>query len=193
MIRAVLHGLWFSTSFHLFHWALHPRGWQHITISNLEKITYLLMAQNSKFEFKKPYNTVYYKKRQISIFLGNVNYPLKKLTIKKFNKVYRTVQELGIQEFTEQSSTKFIEFIIINIELSIIIPECSALYIEKFYKFCRTLFRKCLLYPQILNSSINFTKLFFSVWRYFKKILRLFCIMFDPRVKSRKKFWKYLG
>ena len=74
---------------------------------------------------------------------------------KKFNKVYRTVQELGIKAFTGQSSTKIIE-------LSKIFPECSAFYIEKFYKFCRTLFRKC-LYPQLLNSSINFTKIFFFV------------------------------
>ena len=89
---------------------------------------------------------------------------IKALTHRKkyFNKVYRTVQELGIQAFTEQSSTKFIELFIINMELSIIFPEFSAFYIEKFYKFYKTLFRKC-LYPQLLNSSINFTKLFFSV------------------------------
>ena len=75
---------------------------------------------------------------------------------KKFNKVYRTVQELEIHAFTEQSSTKFMELFIINIEFSIIFSECSAFYIEKFYKFCRTLFRKC-LYPQLLKNSINFT------------------------------------
>ena len=68
------------------------------------------------------------------------------------------------QAFTEQRSTTFIELFIINMELSIIFPECSAFYIEKFYKFCRTLFRKC-LYPQLLNSSLNFTKLFFSVYK----------------------------
>ena len=82
---------------------------------------------------------------------------------KKFNKVYRTVQELGIQAFTEQSSTKFIELFTINIKLSIILPECSTFYIGKFYKFRRILFRVC-LYPQLFNSSINFTKLFFSVY-----------------------------
>ena len=64
---------------------------------------------------------------------------------------------MGIQAFTEQSSKKFMELVIINMELSIIFPECSAFYIEKFYKFCRILFSKC-LYPQLLNSSINFTK-----------------------------------
>ena len=109
------------------------------------------------------------------------------------NKVYRTVQELGIQAFTEQSSTKFIELFIINMELSIIFPECSAFYIEKFYKFCKTLFRKFLC-PQLFNSSINFTKLFFSVYgtfvfifewskyfyfmrksRYFSKAFRIRC------------------
>ena len=83
----------------------------------------------------------------------------------KFDKVYRTVQELGIQDFTGQSSTKYIELFIINIEVPIIFPERSALYIEKFYKFRRTLFCKC-LYPQLLNSSISFTKLFFSVYNY---------------------------
>ena len=76
--------------------------------------------------------------------------------------MYRTVQELGIREFREQSSTKFIELFIINIELQIIFPECYAFYIGKFCKFCRNLSRK-FLYPQLLGSSINFTKLFFSV------------------------------
>ena len=42
-------------------------------------------------------------------------------------------------------------------------PECFAFYPEKFCKFSRTLFRKC-LYPQLLNSSINFTKLLFSMY-----------------------------
>ena len=47
-------------------------------------------------------------------------------------------------------------------ELLILFPECSAFYTEKFCKFYRTRFRKC-LYGQLLNSSINFTELFFSV------------------------------
>ena len=67
---------------------------------------------------------------------------------KEFSEVYRIVQELGIQALTEQSSTKFIELFIVNIELSIIFPECSAFYIEKLYKFCKTLFRKC-FYPEL--------------------------------------------
>ena len=50
-----------------------------------------------------------------------------------------------------------------NAELSMIFPECFAFYPEKFCKFSRTLFRK-FLYPQLLNSSIDFTKLFFSVY-----------------------------
>ena len=46
-------------------------------------------------------------------------------------------------------------------DLSIIFSECFTFYPEKFCTFYRTLFRKC-LYPQLLNSSINFTKLIFS-------------------------------
>ena len=33
------------------------------------------------------------------------------MEIKKFNRVYKTVQELGIQVFTEQSSRKFTELL----------------------------------------------------------------------------------
>ena len=37
---------------------------------------------------------------------------------KQFNKVYRIVEELGIQAFTEQNFTKFIELFIIIIKLN---------------------------------------------------------------------------
>ena len=43
---------------------------------------------------------------------------------------------------------------------------------EKFYKFCRTFFHKR-LYLQLLNSAINFTKLFFSVYTKKKSLLHL--------------------
>ena len=71
-----------------------------------------------------------------------------------------------------------------------IFPECYAFYSEKFCKFCRSLFHKC-LYPQLLNSSINFTKPFFpceksNFQKFFfcnyknfgpdKRSLLLFCI-----------------
>ena len=44
-----------------------------------------------------------------------------------------------------------------------IFPEFYAFYSENFCKFSRTLFRKY-MYPQLLNTSINFNKLFFSVY-----------------------------
>ena len=62
-----------------------------------------------------------------------------------------------------------------------IFPECFAFYPEKFCKFSRTLFRKC-LYPQLLNSSINFTKLFFSVYDDDLK---------EKRLKIHEKNWKH--
>ena len=64
-----------------------------------------------------------------------------------------------------------------------IFPECFAFYPEKFCKFSRTLFRKC-LYPQLLNSSINFTKLFFSV-KTFCKIKKLSYMNFYIGMWSR--------
>ena len=42
------------------------------------------------------------------------------------------------------------------------IIERSVFYFEKIFKFSRTRFRK-FLYPQLLNSSINFRKIFFPV------------------------------
>ena len=67
-------------------------------------------------------------------------------------------------------------------------PECSPFYIERFYKFYRTLFRKC-LYPQLLNSSIDFTKLFFSVLSKsesvkFLLIESVICLFTDSPVKK---------
>ena len=47
-----------------------------------------------------------------------------------------------------------------NAEILMIFLECYAFYSEKFCKFSKTLFRKC-HYPQLLNSSINLSKLFF--------------------------------
>ena len=47
-------------------------------------------------------------------------------------------------------------------ELLITFPECFTIYSEKFFKLTRTLFRKY-QYPRFLNSSINFTELFFRV------------------------------
>ena len=56
---------------------------------------------------------------------------------KYFNKVYGTVQELGIQAFMEQSSTKFIDLFINNMELTIIFPECSAFSnLKNLKSFC---------------------------------------------------------
>ena len=49
-----------------------------------------------------------------------------------------------------------------GVELSIIFPECSAFYSEKFCNFYKTLFCKC-LYSQLLNSSINSIELFYFV------------------------------
>ena len=69
---------------------------------------------------------------------------------------------MGIQAFTEKSFGKFTEiFRITCITLKKTI-ESSAFYSEKFFKFSRTRFRKC-LYSQLLNSSINFIELFFFV------------------------------
>ena len=72
----------------------------------------------------------------------------------------------------KNSSIKFIELFkswgyryLRNQELSMIFHEYFAFYSEKFCKCSRTLYREC-LYPQLLKSSINFTKLFFSV-QYF--------------------------
>ena len=108
----------------------------------------------------------------------------------KFNKVYRTVQVLRILAFPKQSFIKFMELFIINIELSIIFLECSAFYIEKFYKFCRTLFRKW-LYPQLVNSSINFTELFLSVQFQYLKMLNGGCKL-DKKIKKRGTMCSYI-
>ena len=81
-----------------------------------------------------------------------------------------------------------------------ILPECFAFYPEKFFKFSRTLFRKC-LYPKLLNSSINFTKLFFSVFltylistlrSLFFLVLRITTWMFPRKVLrtfARNALW----
>ena len=64
--------------------------------------------------------------------------------------------------------------------------ESSAFYFEKFSKFSRTLFRKC-LYPQLLNISINFIELFLSVHMSFL-IPKNVCLRghstLDPQKKS---------
>ena len=60
----------------------------------------------------------------------------------KFSKVYRTVKELGIQAFTEQ----FLKI--------------YRIFQDKIRNIPR--FREC-FYLQLLNSSINFIELFFSV------------------------------
>ena len=56
-----------------------------------------------------------------------------------------------------ETSQNFSEF---NAELLITSYECSPFYSEKFCKFSRTVFRKS-LHPQLLNSSINLTELFY--------------------------------
>ena len=58
-------------------------------------------------------------------------------------------------------------------ELSIIFPECSAFYSEKFCTFSKALFREC-LYPKLLHNSINFIELFFSVWLFANIELRYY-------------------
>ena len=82
---------------------------------------------------------------------------------KYFSKVYTTVQELGIQVFTEQSSAKFTE--LCSIKCGTLRKNYWKFHInyEKFYKFCRISFRKCLS-SQLLNSSIDFDELFFFVY-----------------------------
>ena len=67
-----------------------------------------------------------------------------------------------------------------------IFPECFAFYPEKFCKFSKTLFRKC-LYPQLLNNSINFTKLFFSEYLTFI-ITIVFYIIFYSLKNTFLKF-----
>ena len=83
-----------------------------------------------------------------------------------FTKFYRTVQKLGIQAFTEQSFGKFKKIFSVNSEHSEKMIESSTFYSENLCKFSINLFLKC-LYPQLLNSFLNFIKLLFSVQSHF--------------------------
>ena len=93
---------------------------------------------------------------------------------KKSFKVYRTLQELGIQVFMKQSSKKFTELFRIKCGTLKHFFWIFRILIWKFCNFSKTLFRKC-MYPQLLNSSINFTELFFPCFckRENRKILYL--------------------
>ena len=61
----------------------------------------------------------------------------------------------------------------------------NAFYSEKFCKFSGTRFHKC-LYPQLLNSSINFRGLFFPVYLEENKIFQSYNLLKSYR-KSRAK------
>ena len=68
------------------------------------------------------------------------------------------VRELRIQALTEQSSGKFTELFSTKCRTYNHFSGCYTFHYVKSCKFSRTLFRKC-LYTQLLNSSLNFTKL----------------------------------
>ena len=106
-----------------------------------------------------------------TIILGDI---YRKNSSIKFIELFKRWGHRNLRYTALENLQNFLEW---NVELSIIFSKCSAFYSEKFCKFSKTLFRKC-LYSQLLHSSINFIELFFSVW--IRNIPIYQCSTLDP-------------